>query len=429
MTQFAGLYDQPHNLLPLEEWRAFLGYHPFHFWGMANDDMLAQSSCNPVVYEYAWQSADAVGRNEIRESIANAEEMMRKYLTYSPAPHYAIDTQSFPRYPDPRFDMLGYGGEDSRWKTIRLKEGYIQDVGVETLTAIAAPAVVFSDRDGDGIDDTFSVTFPTTVTDPDEIAVYFAAADRLDGQPAGERWRINPVQVTISGGTATVTGRAWLLVKPVRYEGVSVQSIDPDIATNFAATLEAYRRYTSAGTTFDTAQAVLVWETRPWPEWAILASASPTVETDAAGEAYALARAGIRDAVNGIVTIGESVYDAASDSWALARNYGYYCRPPDRVIVRYRAGWPTEKGRVSIRFREAISALAAAELVRPICACESANRKLYDYQFDLSRSAGVNDEQYATSQDVLTNPFGTRRGHVRAWRAVEDSMLLRPVLP
>jgi len=129
------------------------------------------------------------------------------------------------------------------------------------------------------------------------------------------------------------------------------------------------------------------------------------------------------------VTIGESVYDAASDSWALARNYGYYCRPPDRVIVRYRAGWPTEKGRVSIRFREAISALAAAELVRPICACESANRKLYDYQFDLSRSAGVNDEQYATSQDVLTNPFGTRRGHVRAWRAVEDSMLLRPVLP
>jgi len=429
MTQFAGIREEPQNLLPLEEWRAFLGYHPFHFWGLSNDSIAPSSSCNTIVHEHAWQSADAVGRAEIREAIQTAEEMMRKHLKYSPAPHYVIETISFPRYPDGRFEARGYGEADGRGMTVRLKEGQVQAVGTETLTLIASPAVVYTDRDGDGIDDTFSLVFPTTVTDPDEIAVYFAAADRLDSQPAGERWRINPVSVAISGGSCTVIGRSWLLVKPIRYEGVATDDIDPDESTNFAASLDVYRRYTSAGTEYDTAQAVLIWETRPYPEWAVLPSASPTVSTDAAGEAYALARCGIRDAANGIVTVGESVYDAATGTWALARNFGYYCRPPDRVIVRYLAGWPMEKGRVSLRFREPIIALAAAELTRPICACDSANRKLYDYQFDLSRSAGVNDEQYATSQDVLTNPFGTRRGHVRAWRAVEEGALLRPIVP
>lgn len=429
MTQFAGVREEPHNLLPLDEWRAAIGYHPLHFWGLANDDTAPDSSCNSVVREYAWQSADAVGRAEIRQSIQNAEEIMRKYLRYSPAPHSVVETIDFPRYPDGRFDVLGYADEGGRWKTLQLGEGYLQSVGTETLTAIATPAVVYTDRDGDGIDDTFTCTFPTTVTDPDEIALYFAAADRLDSQPAGERWRIAPVQVSIASGTCTVIGRAWLLVKPVKYEGLVAEDIDPAVVTNFAATLEAYRRYTSAGTTLDTAQAVLIWETRPWPEWASLAAAAPTGSTDAAGEAYTLARCGIRDARNGVVTVGESVYDATTGSWALSRNFGYYCRPPDRAIVRYFAGYPTEQGRVALRFREPILALSAAELAKPICACDSANRKLYEYQFDLSRAAGANDEQYATSEDVLTNPFGTRRGHVRAWRVVRDMMQLRGFVP
>ena len=77
------------------------------------------------------------------------------------------------------------------------------------------------------------------------------------------------------------------------------------------------------------------------------------------------------------------------------------------------------------RFRTPVARLAAAEMARPICACETANRALYEWMFDLSRAGGSNDEQYRTSDDMLTSPFGTRRGHVYAWRFVEDNMLVR----
>jgi len=419
------LREAPQNLLPLEEFRYIFGMNPFLFWQLSNDHVPVNSNCNGLVYEYNWQNADAAGRQQIRQAIFDAENLMRKYLNYSPAPHYVVEEILFPRYPDQRFENRGYASADGRWKTVQLSEGHIRAVGTETLTLIGSPAVVLSDRDSDGLYDTFTATIPTTVTDPDEIAVYFPAADRLDGQGAGEAYRINPVQVTISGGAATIRGRAWLLVKPVRYEGVSIDAIDPAVVTNFAATLDVCRRYTSAGIDFNTAQAVLIWETRPWPEWAQICTACPTASTDPAGIAFALARCGIRDAENGRVTIGESIYDTTAGTWSLARNYGYWCRPPDRAIVRYLAGIPLQSGRMDARFRTPVARLAAAEMARPICACETANRALYEWMFDLSRASGSNDEQYRTSDDMLTNPFGTRRGHVYAWRFVEDNMLVR----
>lgn len=411
-------------LVPLDEWRNVYSWHPFHFWQLADNRIIpVTSSCSTLVRENAFYSADRSGRFEIRQGMLDAENKIRNYLNYSIAPHYVAETIPFPKFDDRRFDWRGYSGSDGRWKTLRAKEGYIQAVGTEALTAIAQPAVTYSDTDLDGLNETFTVTFPTTVTSTDEIAVYFAAADRLDGAQAEERWRINPVTVSISGGTATVRGRSWLLVKPVKYQGFksdSAAQLDPTDTSNFVTTLEAYRRYTSAGTSFDTAQAVLIWNTRPYPDWALLCAACPSLSTDPAGEAYALARVGVQNAINGTLTVGESVYDAANDTWSQSLGWGVWCRPPDRVIVRYLAGYPLENGHVASFWREPVCRLAGAELRRPICACADANRAIYEDQFDLSRSAGVNDEQYSYADDTLSNPFGTRRGAVYAWRQVEN---------
>ena len=43
------------NLLPLETLRAAIGYHPFHFWGLANATAPIRSNCNDALYQYAWQ--------------------------------------------------------------------------------------------------------------------------------------------------------------------------------------------------------------------------------------------------------------------------------------------------------------------------------------------------------------------------------------
>lgn len=73
--------------------------------------------------------------------------------------------------------------------------------------------------------------------------------------------------------------------------------------------------------------------------------------------------------------------------------------------------------------------LAAAEMTRPICACDSrntGNRELHHWQFDLARTAGVGDEQYgAISANDLDNPIGTRRGHVEAWQYIQRHQQMR----
>ena len=50
-------------------------------------------------------------------------------------------------------------------------------------------------------------------------AIASSAPPFVDGAPVGDRWRIEPIQVSLSGTTLTITGRAWLIVRPVLYVG------------------------------------------------------------------------------------------------------------------------------------------------------------------------------------------------------------------
>jgi hypothetical protein len=100
------------------------------------------------------------------------------------------------------------------------------------------------------------------------------------------------------------------------------------------------------------------------------------------------------------------------------------------VLVRYLAGFPLlADGQIDRTLARVVSRLAAAELGRPICACEWANKEIARWQVDLARSAGNNDDQYgAVSADDLANPFGTRRGQVEAWKYVSNQAIRPTVL-
>ncbi len=71
---------------------------------------------------------------------------------------------------------------------------------------------------------------------------------------------------------------------------------------------------------------------------------------------------------------------------------------------------------------------AAAELARPICACDSANKELYRWQFDLA-TATSEAEQYQLDLTDLANPIGTRRGHVAAWKQIARSEVVQGFIP
>lgn len=418
---------QEYPVLSLEEFRRILQYHPAHFWGLADTGANAvvpvTSNCNAIVKQYGWQDTDAAGRAEIAEAILSAEHKLSDYLGYYPAPHYIEETIPYARFLDSRFWRGGSADADGRWAAVRVKEQLVQDVGVETLTSIGSVNLALSDEDGDGLDDTWTASIATTVTDADEIAVYFAAADRYLDETVGERWRIQPVEVKITGGVCYLRGPAWILVKPALYEPPGLEAIDPTAAGNFITTVEVYRRYTSGnGNTEATAQGLFTWETPPYPE-SCCGDSNLTfngTETDPASIATAIARVGIRDARTGLLIPGTAVY--ASGMWS-AVTWGT-CRPPDRVTIRYRAGYPMQNGHMDKKLQVLVARLAMAELARPICGCDEANRELYRWQKDLAQS-GANDEVYNVSPADLDNPFGTRRGHIEAWKQVRKLKQVR----
>lgn len=437
------------NLLSLESFRQQLHYNPFHFFGWANDKVPVNSQCNTVCKEYAWQAAQALGRAEIRQAIEQAEGRLRDYLGFSLAPHFITDeVENYPRFYDTRLSAASPMDAAGGWKPVTLREGFVQAVGVEKLTLIATapyvqnagsphfpftdatpapPYLVYRDADGDGLADTFEVGVTTAVTDPLQLAVYFATGDRLTSEM--ERWHIGPVQVVIAGGVATLKGRSWMLSRPVLYEGVAASDLDPSTVANYAQSLEVYSRVCdSTGTTVDTAQGKFIWETLPVLGWWGLCGGGLDGSTDPASQAYAIARVGIRSAELGIVTPGGAIYDAGTGKWSMTvPPWTGLFRPPDRVLVRYLAGHPLdEAGQIPMRLQTVIARMAMAEMTNRISACDDSNRTLYAWQTDRSRTANATEEYRISNRD-LDNPYGLKAGHIYAWKETRQMRLIRGV--
>jgi len=426
-------------LLPLESFRHILSYSPWHFHGLvaSSGPAVLQSGCNQVVRQYAWQNAQAAGRHEVIEALITAEQKLFEYLRYRVAPSYVVETLAYPRFLDPTLYRWTPADSTGRFISVETSEKYVQAIGVETRTLIQAAVAVTYSKTYAALpyDDLATISVATSVTDPDQIEVYFAAADRYDGSSipatgdAGDaaRFQLRPLTVRISGGVATITGPAWLFVKPLLYE--AGENLSPADAANFAATVDVYRRFTDPdGTTIDTSQAVLIWESAPCGGFWWCCDGSGVVGTDPAATATAIARAGIRDSRRGLVAPGPAAYDTTAATWSGASFTAGF--EPDRLLLRYRAGLPLVNGQMAASWQTTVARLAMAELSEKLLGCETASRELHRWQFDLARSAGANDEQYgAISASDLDNPIGTRRGQVEAWKAIRNLRITPGVSP
>lgn len=418
------------NLLPLDTWFDLMGFNHWHAWGFADSDSLAvTSSCNPVMFEDASQGYDAVGRVDIREAIESAENQLYNYLNYWPAPKYYEMEVQWGKLADKRFWRYGPYNADWSWKSIILDDGWVLDCGVEGLTAIQIDAPVsLLDINNDGYYELFQIgPIATTLTDVKEIAVYFASNERWDGTSIGDKWRVQPIQVFISGGYLTIQGRPWLIGRPELSQGINPQRINPVAASSFAATLDVYRRFVNrSGTLTTNSQGVIRWETRPCHGWWCCCSSccGSTVQQfsgapyDPRSVAEATARVGIRDSRRGIVTPAEAAYNSTTGVWSAFPTT--ICWEPDRVLLRLYAGFPLDtNGWMDKKFRDCVARLAAAELQQAICGCAEAERRVYHWQQDLSKT-GADKETFAISSEQLNNPLGTRRGHWWAWNMITN---------
>lgn len=392
------------TLLPLDTWAKIMGIDPWEFNGFVSP-RTSRAECKDTWRQYEWQK-DTLSREEVARTIEAAESAIAEQVNTWPAPHYVSNEAVV--YPRPsKSQYFGYAGTPrGQYKPVRLRYAKTQGGGIlaRTLLDIDA-AVTYSDPDSDGVNSVATITVATTITDSAEIGVYFQASDRI-GEALTEKWRIRPITVTFSGGTATIKAHPSQFATPDELVDVNFTPLDPAIAGNYVTQVEVYRVYRD-----DTATSATPNQgTAEWEQW-------PCNTTPCAVD-YIAVCLGARSPDNAIVMVGFE----AGTCWPQNRE-------PDRLHVNYLAGYPLVDGKMQDSLARMTAQLATAWLTQESCACDRSSRIIRHWR--LLPSTDDKDSRPITAEEINENPWGPRRGAYFAWRKARtlDTVLLPVVIP
>lgn len=373
------------TLLSIDQWAQVLGFSPWLINQIGEGGGLVfgqQAQCDTVFYQYSYQR-QFLSREEIGQAIAKAEAAIFPLMRFYPAPVYSI-AEEHPYPHDARRETPDWLTPQGKWKSIGLNGKLFCEIGTRTRTLIGAnQAYVTSDSDGDGVDDTFTLTIATTETNVDYIGVYYNAATRDD---LDETWRIRPVQVLISGGNAVITGHLAQLVNPNLQRLPNPVPLQVDTSNVYVASLDVY-------------------QVKP--------------DTTAIGTAHWNSRAGwINDASSS--AIGN--YEIASKQQSYIRPViGGACyglnRAPDRVEINYLSGYPLSNGKIQAPYAQMIAFLSCAYLPGLSCGCDRADQILFFWRN--SPSDGEQGTFPVTIEQVNSMNFPPVRGGFYAAQQIE----------
>lgn len=422
------------TLLSLDRFAAIFGVNPVHFNGGEGNAIKIfplQQNCNDFWPQYAWQQNDRLSREELARAIHSAEEDLARVLGYYPAPKWiAQEVHRFSQHY--RRDLWQAGGLNVRGarKSIALKFGKFIQAGqrepflVGTATE-AALTLRYSDPDLDGFDELATVELPTTLTNECEIKAFFA------GHGGDPEWEIRPaLSRSADGVNVVLTFNSWMLFNPdlwERYPGdvpTSFSSIAIETPGNYVTTVDLYRIFND----FTADSAEFFWE--PEPNLAGLPSCTSCGGTGCAACSLQ-SQTGclhVRDTEKGIAVPVPASYDDDAGQWD--QEAFSVCRNPNEVKVNYYAGEFSNRwlagdvcDQLSEFWAQVIAKLAMARLTKPPCSCNHVRAQYDHWRVDmtlLSREAS-----FILDPNVLSNPFGTRRGEVAAWRSVDGISVRR----
>lgn len=310
-------------------------------------------------------------REYIADSLQAAIAQTADALGYPPAPMWVEDEYIAL---DPEYYWSA--------QNLTTRYGRVIEFGKRTTSLISADApLVFSDANGDQVDDTVTITVTTDV-DTDEIGVFFRVADGADAA-AHEWWEIDGLTKTASGGTVTITGHKALFAHPLNVWAHSYSSDDWNVKytgdtqdpASFVSAVDVYRVYADA-----TSAVQLISSGRN--------TSAPITNVTAA----------LLDSDYGMF----SIYAGASQSEPEAY--------PHAVKISYRAGLPLQNGRIQPRLETAIIRYANTIQAQPPALSDRANAMWIEDRkvSDLLTRADANSMQ----------PFGITVGGHHLWQIV-----------
>lgn len=388
------------TLLSLDRFAQIIGLHPLHLNQVVVGDLAPATTCDQPVVQYSWQDADRVGREEIAQAIADSEQRVKEELGFSVMPDWEVN-EPLDLLKGHSPESVAYGMRDSRgyWIGYRPKYGYIIGGGVEDKILIqAALPIVYSDADGDGYFETATMVVATTITDVEQIAVYYP------GQGGSDLWEVRPINVSIAGGIATITCRREQLVLPDVMEVFNPRGVDGLDNTQFLTTVDVYRHYHTPST-----QVQFVYE-----------------EPDSVGFSVQTGFMLVRDSRLGIVTLQPGTWDGTS---TFTSDCFTYCHRPDRANLWYYAGdkYGAYNRRMDPKWERVIAYLALAALDRPICSCQGLEAFVSYWREDLALYARSqsSSRSFTVTRKVLDNPLGTTRAAQYAWSFIRKERVIR----
>lgn len=394
--------------LTLADWAMIMGIHPTHF---AQINFPAPSKCSQLYLQHPWQDRDVVARSEIAQAIAEAEELIERELNHFLTPrfveneyvrvpeHYARELQATP------YDIRGLAlGVQTKW-------GEVLSGGVKaTETLESGASIVYEDDDEDGYAETATITVSVSeLYDKCEIHVY-----RPDSDNGME---VRPINVSPAEDQIVIKTRREYLVRAAKYESLSAQEIAYDNDENFLSEVDVVREYLDPST-----QATLLWE--PFNDcWHCGGNGCQSCawETQAACIIPRSHRVGL-------VGLVPATWDSDEKQWTFQSAQFFKGLRPHIAKINYRSGLEHSECRLTGTWARAVAYFAASMLDRPPCDCSADAWR--QWREDLALTDGGEDQhsRYRISNIDLSNPFGTRRGAVYAWRRVYDQRIAESTL-
>lgn len=369
------------NRIGLDLFRERLGFNPYHFWGWA--DVATPTSpaivpvnnrvCNGLLREYAWQaqSGQLLTRSEIRQALVDAERELNDWLGFPIAPRIVTETVTLYKKGDCHIFNTCWGRIDS--------------IGEAKNTTLAASApVTYSASNGGGLNDQWTVTIAGEYA-AREIMVEFVAADlpaACDGYSP-----VLPICVAAGGGNTVISGDAWVMARPVLYEGYGMAQqnvgLDPKVAGNYAQTVKVTRRWVDT-------------------------SVAPVISNDTCNSC---GQCETCTASAGRGTLSAKVTDCRLGVGLLTG-----CASGNKATFSYWAG--VGCGDCEAIDDNAAVMLAVALLKSPCCSCGDAQGNMQYHRWQEDRAMRTNEKVYLGST-VNQTPFGTKDGALRTWELVK----------
>lgn len=395
------------TIVPLDRFAAILGMAPVHFNQVYIPDIAEAGSCASVIYQYDYQAGDKASRETIAQAIQNAEEQIANLLGYNIGPKWEVaDKATILR---PRIaELYATSGRNIRGQNISVKanRGYVISGGSRAKSLIDDNVtIVYSDGDSDGYNETATVTVNTTVTDVDELALFYP------GQSGSDEWEIRPLTtVAISAGVATITFRREQAVLKALLEKYGAESVDGSNNANFLTVVDVYRVYNNPEV-----QVQLIWE------------GSSCSCGNGCGFSIQTGCSTVRDARLGLMAIGPGTWNSDDNDF----DYTPFtaCRVPDRVELWYKAGWRNQallypNRQIDTNWERAVCYLALTYLSDLICTCPIVEKKQTYWKEDMAlRFGGMNQSKSFQHIPDIDNPLGSTRAAINAWHLIKTNML------